>query len=61
VQGKLTSRSITRVEYEGWEYTEQEDVERILLPVNNAKVHASENTPFIQQLLVNVFGLLTVA
>ncbi|MGL5934074.1 MAG: hypothetical protein ACRCZI_00475, partial [Cetobacterium sp.] len=56
VTGKLVSKSITKVEYEGQEYTTQEDIERILLPVNEAKIRASEQTPFMQEPLLQEFG-----
>jgi hypothetical protein len=38
VNGKLTSKSITKIEHEGQEYTTQEDIKKILLPVNESKV-----------------------
>jgi hypothetical protein len=52
VMGKLVSKSITKVEHEGQKFTTQEDIERVLLPVNEAKFRASETTPFMQEPLL---------
>jgi hypothetical protein len=56
VNGKLSSKSITKIEYEGQEYTAQQDIERILLSVNETKTRSSENTPFMLSPLVEDFG-----
>jgi hypothetical protein len=56
VNGKLKSKSISRVEHEGQEYITQQAIEDILLPVNEAKIQASANTPFMQSPLVDEFG-----
>jgi hypothetical protein len=44
------------VEYEGQEYTTQEEIEEILLPINEANVKASDHTPFMQAPLLAGFG-----
>jgi hypothetical protein len=56
IQGKLNSKSITRIEHERQEYMMQSDVEHILLPVNEAQVHALVDTPFMGQPLIWEFG-----
>jgi hypothetical protein len=56
VSGKLASKSITKIEHDGQEYTMQEDIDKILLRVNESKIRASENTPFMQSPLVDEFG-----
>jgi hypothetical protein len=56
VNGKLASKSITKIEHEGQEYTSQEDIEKILLPVNENKIRSSEHTPFMQSPLLDDFG-----
>jgi exonuclease III len=56
VNGKLASKSITKVEHEGQEFTTQADIEKILLAVNEAKVRASEHTPFMQGASLEDFG-----
>jgi hypothetical protein len=54
--GKLTSKSITKVEHEGREYTAQDDIEQILLAVNEDKTRASDHTPFMKGNLLRDFG-----
>jgi hypothetical protein len=44
------------VEYDGHEYTLQEDIDRTLLEVNESKTWASDNTPFMQGQLLQDFG-----
>jgi hypothetical protein len=56
VMGKMADKSITKVEYEGREYTSQPEIERILLTVNEAKTRASDQTPFMQGELLQDFG-----
>jgi hypothetical protein len=56
VNGKLASKSITKIEHEGQEFTTQEDIEKILLPVNEGKIRSSEHTPFMQDPLLEDFG-----
>ncbi|MGL5936571.1 MAG: endonuclease/exonuclease/phosphatase family protein [Cetobacterium sp.] len=56
INGKLANKSITKVEYEGQEYTTQEDIEKALLQVNENKTRASDNTPFMQGELLRDFG-----
>jgi hypothetical protein len=54
--GKLESKSVTKVEWQGQEMTSRNEIEHTLLEVNCAKTRASEHTPFLQQPLVNEFG-----
>ena len=56
VTGKLGSKSVTKVEHNGQEYTTQKQIEDILLPINRAKMHACETTPFLQEPLLSEFG-----
>jgi len=44
------------VEHEGSLCDTKERIEEVLLPVNKAKVHSSENTDFLMSLLVKEFG-----
>jgi hypothetical protein len=56
VNGKLASKSITKIEHDGKEFTSQEDIEQVLLPVNESKTRASDHTPFMQSPLLDDFG-----
>jgi hypothetical protein len=56
VTGKLVDKSITKVEHEGIEYTAQEDIEKILLMINEAKTCASDQTPFMKGQLLQDLG-----
>lgn len=56
VTGKLASKSVTKIEIAGRECTSKADIEAELLRVNEAKVHASDSTPFLQQPLLQHFG-----
>jgi exonuclease III len=56
VNGKLASKSITKIEHEGREYVTKKEIEEVLLPVNESKVRASEHTPFMKSPLVDDFG-----
>jgi exonuclease III len=56
VTGKLASKSIIMVEHEGKEYFTKEEIEEVLLQVNENKVRASEETPFMQDPLTRDFG-----
>ena len=56
VSRKLASKSITKIEHDGDEYTTKGDIEQILLAVNEAKGRASDQTPFMLSPLVDDFG-----
>jgi hypothetical protein len=56
ISGKSASKSVTKVEHQGREYTTQADIESVLLPVNEAKIRASEESPFMQMPLLGDFG-----
>jgi hypothetical protein len=56
ITGKAGDSGVTTVIYNGQEYTQQGDIERITMQVNEAKVHASKDTPFLQQPLRSIYG-----
>jgi len=56
INGKLDSLQVKVVEHEGSLCDTKERVEEVLLPVNKAKVHSSEDTDFLTSPLVEVFG-----
>ena len=56
VLGKLGSTSVTKIEINGEECTTQKEMEETLLPVNEAKTRASEQTPFLQPEYREQFG-----
>jgi hypothetical protein len=56
ITGKLESKSVTKVEWQGQEMTSCEEIEHTLLEVNRAKTRSSEHTPFLQHPLVEEFG-----
>ena len=56
ITGKLESKSVTKVEWQGQEMTAKQDIERTLLQVNEAKTRASEQTAFLQPPLLQEFG-----
>jgi len=56
INGKLDSLQVKVVEHEGSLYDTKERIEDVLLPVNKAKVHSSENTDFLMSPLVEEFG-----
>ena len=58
VTGKLESKSVTRLIHNGGESTVRTEIEEILRSVNKEKIRASDNTPFMQELLSAAFGFL---
>ena len=54
--GKLASKSVTKVVSAGQELTEKHEVEECLVQVNQAKVRASDDTPFMNEPLLSEFG-----
>jgi exonuclease III len=56
INGKLANKSIFRLEHNNVELTTQASIERVLLAVNEAKVRASDHTPFMQAPLLQDFG-----
>jgi hypothetical protein len=56
VSGKLTSTLVTKIIHNGNERSERAEVEEVLLQVNEAKIRECEDTPFLQQPLVSLFG-----
>jgi len=58
ITGKLGNKSVTKVEHNGQECTTKETIEAALLPINAAKIRASDDTPFMQEPLVSEFGYL---
>jgi hypothetical protein len=56
ITGKLESKSVTKVEWQGQEMTSRDKIEHTLLEVNWAKTRLSEHTPFLQHPLVDEFG-----
>lgn len=56
ITGKAGDSAVTTVIYNGTEYTQQGDIECITMQVNEAKVHASNDTPFLQQPLHSIYG-----
>jgi len=56
INGKLDSLQVGVVEHEGSLSDTKEWIEEVLLPVNKAKVHSSEDTDFLTSPLVKEFG-----
>ena len=56
ITGKLDSKSVTKIEINGEECSDQGLIEATLLDVNEAKIHASDDTPFLTQPLLSDFG-----
>lgn len=56
VTGKLTNNSVVKVIHNGHECSDRNEVEAVLLQVNEAKIRACEDTPFLQEPLVSAFG-----
>ena len=56
ITGKLASKSVTRVIVDGQICTAKDELDAIFLEVNHAKMHASEDTPFMIEPLVSVLG-----
>ena len=56
INGKLESSAVSMVQIEGQECTDQKKIETTLLHVNCEKIHASENTSFMQTPLKEEFG-----
>jgi len=56
INGKLDSLQVKVVEHEGSLCDTNERIEEVLLPVNKANVHSSEDTDFLTSPLVEDFG-----
>jgi len=56
INGKLDSLQVKAVEHEGSLCDTKEQIKEVLLPVNKAKVHSSEDTNFLTSPLVQEFG-----
>ena len=56
INGKLDSLQVKVIEHNGAMCDTKARIEEVLLPVNKAKAHASENTDFLTSPLVDVFG-----
>jgi len=56
VTGKLESKKVTSVLYQGRTYETKQGIDQVLLPINEAKVWASEDTAFRISPLRQVFG-----
>ena len=56
ITGKAGDSGVTTVIYNGTEYTQQGDIEHITMQVNEAKVQASADTPFLQEPLRLIYG-----
>ena len=56
INGKLESLSVNRVMHNGVLCDTQAAIEAAFLPINKAKVHASEDTDFLQPPLAPLFG-----
>jgi len=56
INGKLDSLQVKVVEHEGSLCDTKEQIEEVLLAVNKAKVHSSEDTDFLTSPLVEEFG-----
>jgi len=56
INGKLDSLQVKVVEHEGSLCDTKEHTEEVLLPVNKAKVHSSEDIDFLTSPLVEEFG-----
>ena len=56
VTGKAVSKSVTKVEHQGHEYTTKQGVESVLLEVNRAKTRASDDTMFMMEPMRSLFG-----
>jgi len=56
INGKLDSLQVKVVEHEGSLCDTKERIEAVLLPVNKAKVHSSEDTDFLTSPLIKEFG-----
>jgi len=56
INGKLDSLQVKVVEHDGTLCDTKERIKDVLLPVNKAKVHSSEDTDFLTSLLVEEFG-----
>jgi len=56
INGKLDSLQVKVVEHDGALCNTKEQIEEVLLPVNKAKVHSSEDTDFLTSPLVEEFG-----
>ena len=56
VTGKTASKSVTKIEINGQECSDRKEMESKLLQVNESKISACENTPFLQQPLLQDFG-----
>ena len=50
--GKMASKSVTKIEVDGVECTSCHAMETKLLEVNYAKIRASDDTAFLQELLL---------
>jgi len=56
ITGKLESKKVTSVLYQGRPYNTKQGIDQVLLPINEAKVWASEDTAFRISPLRQVFG-----
>jgi hypothetical protein len=56
VSGKLTSTSFTKIIHNDNERTERGEVKEALLEVNEVKIRACKDTPFLQPALASIFG-----
>jgi len=56
ITGKLESKKVTSVLYQGRTYETKQGIDQVLLPINEAKVWASEDIAFRISPLRQVFG-----
>ena len=56
VTGKAASKSVTKVDHQGQEYTTKQGVEAVLFEVNRAKTRASDDTMFMMEPMRSIFG-----
>jgi len=56
ITGKLESKKVTSVLYQGRMYDTKQCIDQVLLPINEAKLWASEDTAFRIPPLCQVFG-----
>jgi len=56
ITGKLESKKVTSVLYQGRTYDTRQGIDQVLLPINEAKVQASKDTAFRISPLRQIFG-----